>query len=59
MGFNVSKSLSKKFSQETLDHAKQSATETPRTTSKGAFRKTAKTTVGLICNKISKKIKKN
>ena len=36
VGKNVCKNLSSKYSQKLLDHAKQSATDTPKTASKRA-----------------------
>ena len=44
--------------QKLLDHAKQSATDSLKTTSKRAIRKTAKATGDLIGNKIDNRITK-
>ena len=64
MGQNIVKSRSKSLSgkygsgmlamrQELLDHAKHSATDALRTSSKRAIRKTAEATGDLISNKIA------
>ena len=50
------KNLSGKYSQKTHNHAKKSATDQFKTTSKRAIQKTAEVTVNLICNKIANKI---
>ena len=50
--------MSCKYSQKVLDHAKQSATDTLKTTSKKAIHNTAEATGGLISNKIPDKISK-
>ena len=61
IGKNISKSLSGKYSPETLrqkplDHAKQSTTDVFKTASKRAIQKTAEATGDFIGNKISNKI---
>ena len=53
----VAKNLSNKYSQKLLDSAKKSATDTIKTDSKRAIRKTVKATGYLIDNKIADKIK--
>ena len=58
IGKNISKNLSGIYIQKRLDHAKQSATDAFRTTSKKAIQKTAEATVDLIGNKIANKITK-
>ena len=45
---DISKNLSSKYSQKSIDHAKQSAADVLYTTSKGAIQKTAETTGDLI-----------
>ena len=50
--------MSVKYSQKFLDHAKQSATDTPKISSKKIIQKTAKVTGNLIGNKIANKITK-
>ena len=42
IGQNISKSLSRKYSQKPLNHAKQSATEAPKIASKRAFQEQQK-----------------
>ena len=56
IGKNISKSLRSKYSQELLDHAKQSATDTFKTSWKRVILKTTEATVDLIGNKIDYKI---
>ena len=56
MGKNISKNLSGEYSQKLLDHAKQSATDALRTTSKRLIQQTAAATGDLIGNEISNKI---
>ena len=56
MGKNISKSLSGKQSQKRLDHAKQSAIDTLKISSKRLIQKTAETICDLIGNKIGNKI---
>ena len=58
IGKNRSKSLSGKYSQKLLNHAKQSATDVFKTASKRAIQKTAEATGDLIGNKIASKIMK-
>ena len=56
IGKNISKNLSSNYSRENLDHAKQSATDTFKTSSKIVIQKTAEATIG---NKIADKITKS
>ena len=56
MGKNISKSLNSKYNQKLLDHAKQSATDTFKTSSKRVIQRTAGKTSDLIGNKIADKI---
>ena len=56
IGKNISKSLSGKYSQKVLGHAKQSATDALKTSSKKVIDKTAKATGDLICKNIASKI---
>ena len=58
LGKNIIKNLSSKFIQEPLDHAKQSATDALKTTSKEEIQKTAEAAGDLIANKIANKIEK-
>ena len=58
IGTNISKPSSGKYSQKLLDHAKQSATDAPKTTSKRVIQKTAEATGDLIGNTITDKITK-
>ena len=51
IGKNISKSLSVKYSQKIPDHAKKSATDALKTSSKKVIQKTAKATGDLIGNK--------
>ena len=44
IGENISKKLRGKYCQKLLDHAKQSATDTLKTTSKRVIQKTAEAT---------------
>ena len=53
---NKSKNLSGKYIQNLLDHAKQSATDALKTTSKRVIQKTAEVTGYLIGNKIVENI---
>ena len=48
MNKSTSKSLSDKYSQNLLDHSKQTATDEFKTTSRKLIRKTAETTADLI-----------
>ena len=50
---NISKSFSGKHSQKFLDHAKQSARDALKTSSKRVIQKTAEATGYFICNKIA------
>ena len=56
IGKNIRKNVSGKYSQELLDHVKQSAADAFKTTSKRAIQKTAETAGDLKCNKIVNKI---
>ena len=67
MGKGIEKSISKNISgkyspgmlvmhQKLLDHAKQSATDAPKTSSKRVIQKTAEATGDLIGNKIANKV---
>ena len=53
---NVGKNLSNKYGQKLLDSAKKSTTDTIKTASKRAIKKTAEAMVDLIGNKIVDKI---
>ena len=55
---NISKKLCGKYSQKFLDHAKQSATDALKTSSKRVFQKAAEGNGDLIGHKISNKIPK-
>ena len=58
-GKNIGKNLSGKYPQKRLDHAKQSAIDGLKTTSKKVIHlQTAETTGVLICNKIANRIAK-
>ena len=59
MGRNIRKELSIKYSQKLLDHAKQSATDALKTSSKRVIQKIAEATVDLSGNKIANNIKKD
>ena len=52
IGKNISKNLSGKYSRELLNHAKKSAADALKTSSKKVIQKTAGTTGDLIDNKI-------
>ena len=52
----INKILSGKNNQKLFDHAKQSATDAFRTSSKRVIEKTAEVTGTLICKKITNKI---
>ena len=52
------KDLNSKYSQNPLDHAKQSPTDVLKTTSQKAIQKTAEVTGNLIGNRIANKITK-
>ena len=56
MGENISKSLNSKYSQKLLDHAKQSATDAFKTSSKRVIQKAVKATSDLIGNKTTDNI---
>ena len=56
MGKNVSKTLSSKYNEKLLDHAKQSPTDALKTSSKRAIQKKAEATDDLIENKIVNKM---
>ena len=56
IGKNISKSLRSKYSQELLDHAKQSAADAFKTSWKRVILKTTEATGDLIGNKIDYKI---
>ena len=58
IGKNISKSLNSKYNQELLDHAKQSATDVFKTSSKRVIQKTVEATSDLIGNKIAHQITK-
>ena len=58
IGENISKDLNGKYSQKLLDHAKQSATDALKTTSKRAIEKTAEATGHLVGNKTADRIMK-
>ena len=58
IGKNISKNLNIEYSQELLDQAKQSATDTLITVSKRAIQNTAEATGDLIGNKITNRITK-
>ena len=58
IGENISEHLSGKYSQKLLDHVKQSATNTLKTTSNKVIQRTAETTGDLIGIKIANRIKK-
>ena len=58
IGKNISKSLSSKYNQKLLDHAKKSATDALEIASKGAIQKTSEATGDLIGNKIADRITK-
>ena len=57
-GKNISENLGGKYSQKRLDHAKQSATDALKYSSKRLIRKTAEATDDLIGNKITVRITK-
>ena len=60
IGINISKNLSGKYNKKLLDHAKQSATDALKTTSKRAIQKPAEATAAgdLIGNRNANKISK-
>ena len=55
---NISKNLGTRYSQKRLDHAKQSETDTLKTTWKRVIQKRAEAIGDLIGNKIANKIAK-
>ena len=56
MGKNIGKNLNSKYSQELVDHVKQSTADAIKAASKTAIQKTAEATCDLISNKIADKI---
>ena len=56
IGKNVSRNLSNKYSQKLMDHAKQSAVNPLKTTSKRASQKSGETNYDLIGSEIADKI---
>ena len=58
IGKNIDKNLSCKYSQQLLDPAKQSATDTLKITPKRVIQKTAEATVDLIGKRIANRITK-
>ena len=56
IGKNISKNLNSKYSQISLDHAKQSATDALKTASKRVIQKTPEATGDLIGNKIVEEV---
>ena len=58
MGKNISKRLSGKYGQKRLVHAKQSATDALKTSSKRVIQKRTEATGDLIVNKIANRITK-
>ena len=56
IGKNIIKNLNGKYSQNLLDHAKQSATDAIKTASIRDIQKTAEATCNLIGNKVANKI---
>ena len=56
IGKNIGKNVSRKYSKKLIGHAKQFATDTPKTASKKACQKIAEATVDLIDKKIHNKI---
>ena len=59
IGKNISKNLSGKYSQKLLDHAKESATDARKTTSRREIQKTPEASGDFIGNKIPKKLQKS
>ena len=53
IGKNINKSLNCKYNQKLLDHAKQSATDAFKTSSKRVMQKAVETTSDLIGNKLA------
>ena len=58
IGKNISKGLSSKNSQKLLGHAKQSAIDAFKTSSKRVFQKTAEATSDLLGDKIADRVSK-
>ena len=58
IGKNINKILSGKYGQKLLNHAKQSATDAIKTSSKRFIQKTAEVTGDLIGNKIANRNRK-
>ena len=58
IGKSISKNVSGKYRQKVVDHAKQSAMDAFKTSSKRAIQKTAEATGDLVDNKIAAKITK-
>ena len=58
IGKNISKNLIGKYSQKLLDHAKKSAIDALKTTSKRVIQKTAEATGDLIGNTIANRMTK-
>ena len=56
MDRNISENLSSKYNQKLLDHAKQSATDALKTSSKRVIQKKVAATGDLIGNKIADKL---
>ena len=56
MSKSIGKNVSRKYRQEFLDQAKQSATDALKTTSKRIIKKSAEVTGVLIGNRIADKI---
>ena len=50
---NISQSLSGKYIQKRLDHAKKSATDASKISRKRVVQKTAEEPSGLVCNKVA------
>ena len=58
IGKNMSKNLSNKYSKKLLDHAKQTATDALKATSKTVVQKTAESAGDLIGNRLLLKLQK-
>ena len=58
IGKNISKNLSSKYSQKLFDHAKKSAPNALKTSSKSVIQKTAEATCDFLGNKIATRITK-
>ena len=59
MEYQIEYRISGKYSQELLDHAKQSATDTIETSSKRVIQKIAEVTHNLITNKVADAVAKS